>query len=67
MHTQKSTEDGHIATVIYGEKITIDQALITQQFGVSVERVVDATNTLVKEAQVALKNIIESNVFINKE
>jgi hypothetical protein len=52
---------------ICGEKITINQLLITQQFGVNVERTVDATNVLVKKAQVTLKNIVGSNVFINKE
>jgi hypothetical protein len=41
--------------------------LIAQQFGISVEGSVDATNALVKEAQVVLKNIVGLNVFINKE
>jgi hypothetical protein len=50
-----------------GEKITIDQTLITQQFGVSAKRAVDVSNALVKEAQIALKNITKSNVFVNKE
>jgi len=48
-------------------KITIDQVLIAQQFGVNVKGMVDATNALIKEAQVALKNIARSNAFINKE
>jgi hypothetical protein len=54
-------------TIVCGEKITIDQALIIQQFGNHVERMIDATNPLVKEAQVALKNIVGLDVFINKE
>jgi len=54
----RATKDGHIKKVICGEKITIDQALIVQQFGISVEGTVDATNALFKEAQVALKNIV---------
>jgi hypothetical protein len=49
------------------EKITIDQTLIIQQFGNYVERMIDATNALVKEAQVASKNIVGLDVFINKE
>ncbi len=59
-------EDGHTRTIVYGEKITIDQVLIAQQFGISVEGLVDATNALVKEAQIALKNIAKLDVFINK-
>lgn len=49
------------------EKITIDQVLIVQQFGVNIKGMVDATNALVKEAQVALKNVVGSNAFVNKE
>lgn len=41
--------------------------LIAQQFGVNVKRMVDATNALVKEVQVALKNIAGSNAFVNKK
>jgi hypothetical protein len=41
--------------------------LITQQLGVSVEGVVDVMNTLVKEAQVALNNIVGLDAFINKK
>jgi hypothetical protein len=41
--------------------------LIVQQFGVNVKEMVDATNALLKEAQVALKNIVGSNAFVNKE
>jgi hypothetical protein len=50
-----------------GENITIDQTLIALQFGVSVEEVIDAMNTLVKEAQVALKSIAGLDAFVNKE
>jgi hypothetical protein len=38
-----------------------------KQFGVSVEGMVDATNVLVKEVQVALKNIVGLDAFVNKE
>jgi hypothetical protein len=41
--------------------------LITQQLGVSVEGVVDVMNALVKEAQVALNNIVGLDAFINKK
>ncbi len=47
-------------------KITIDQALIVKRFNVNVERAVDATNALVKEAQIALKNIVRLDAFVNK-
>ncbi len=67
LHTWESIEDGHIRVVVCGEKITIDQTLIVQQFGISDEWVVNATNALVKEAQVAIKNITRSNAFVNKE
>jgi hypothetical protein len=66
-HTRESTKDGHIRRVVCGEKITNDEALIAEQFGISVEGMVDGTNALVKEAQVALKNIVGLDVFINKE
>jgi len=66
-HTQESTKDGHIRRVVCGENITIDQMLIAQQFDISVEVAVDATNALVKEAQVAFKNIVGLDAFINKE
>ncbi len=39
--------------------------VIAQQFGVNVEEVVDATNALVKEVQVTLKNIV--GLDVNKE
>ncbi len=67
MHTWESIKDGCIRAVVCGEKITINQTLIVQQFGVSFEGVVDATNALVKEAQVALKNIAKLDAFVNKE
>jgi len=54
-------------TFVCGEKITIDQVLIAQQFSISVEGDVVGTNALVKEAQVALQNIVGLDVFINKE
>ncbi len=66
-HTQKSIKDGHIRRIICGEKITIDRTLIVQHFGINVEGTIDATNALVKEAQVALKNIVGLDAFINKE
>jgi hypothetical protein len=37
-----------------------------KQFSVNVEGAMDATNALVKEAQVALKNITGPHAFINK-
>ncbi len=40
--------------------------LITQQFGVNVERMVDVANALVKEAH-AFKNIVGPHAFVNKE
>jgi len=66
-HTWESTKDGRIRTIICGERITIDQTLIIKQFGINVEGVMDATNALVKKVQVALKNIIGSDAFVNKE
>jgi len=50
LHTWESIEDGRIRAIVCGEKITIDQTLIVQQFGVSVKGVVDVVNALVKEA-----------------
>jgi len=41
--------------------------LIIKQFGISAEGVVDATNMLVKKAQVAFKNIARVDAFVNKE
>jgi hypothetical protein len=40
--------------------------LIAQQFGVSVERILDATNTLVKKGQAIIKNIARPNAFVDK-
>jgi hypothetical protein len=37
LHAWESIEDGHIRVVVCGEKITIDQMLIVQQFGISDE------------------------------
>jgi hypothetical protein len=67
LHTWESTEDGRIQVVVCGEKITTNQTLIVQQFGVSVEGVVDVANVLVKKAQVAFKNITGLDAFVNKE
>jgi hypothetical protein len=66
LHTWESIEDGHIRAIVYGEKITIDQTLFAQQFNINDEGVVNAANTLVKEAQVAFKNIVGPDVFVNK-
>jgi predicted transposase YbfD/YdcC len=66
LHTWECTKDGLIQVVVRGEKITIDQMLIIKQFGVNVEGV-DATNVLVKEVQVAFKNIAGLDAFVNKE
>ncbi len=67
LHAWESIEDGHIRVVVCGEKITIDQMLIVQQFGINDEWVVNATNALVKEAQVAIKNIVRLDAFVNKK
>ncbi len=67
LHTLESTKDGQIWTILYGERITIDQMLIAKQFGVSAEGVVDATNTQAKEVEVAFKNIVGLDAFVNKE
>jgi hypothetical protein len=40
--------------------------LIIQQFNVSAKGIIDATNTLVKEAQVVLRNIVRWDAFITK-
>jgi hypothetical protein len=60
-------EDGRIRTIVNGEKITIDQTLFAKQFSVSIEGTMDVANALIKEAQMALKNIVGPNAFINKE
>jgi hypothetical protein len=41
--------------------------LIMKQFGVNVKGMVDAVNMLVKEAQMALLNIVGLDAFVNKE
>jgi hypothetical protein len=66
LHTWDSTKDGQIR-VVCGQKITIFQTLIAKQFGVSTEGAVDVTNALVKKVQVAMKNIIGLDAFVNKE
>jgi hypothetical protein len=66
LHTWESIEDGDIKAIVCGEKITIDQTLFAQQFGINEEGVVNAVNALVKEAQVAFKNIAGLDVFVNK-
>jgi hypothetical protein len=53
--------------LVCGEKITINQTLIAQQFGVNAKGGIDATNALVKEAQVALRNIPRLDAFVDKE
>ncbi len=58
LHTWESIEDGHIRAIVCGENITINQVLIAQQFGISVEGMVDVMNTLVKKAQVVFKSIV---------
>jgi hypothetical protein len=67
LHTWESIEDGCIKVVVCGEKIIIDQTLITQQFGVSVKGIVNVVNTLGKEVQVVCKNIVGLDAFVNKE
>jgi hypothetical protein len=67
LHTLESTKDGCIRAIVFSEKITINQMLIVQQFGVSFEGVVDTTNAFVKEAQVTLKNIVGLDAFVNKK
>ncbi len=60
-------KDGQMWIIVNGEKIMIDQTLIAKQFGVGTKGVVDAANALVKKAQVALKNIVGLDAFVNKE
>jgi hypothetical protein len=67
LHTCESIENGCIRVVVCGEKIIIDQTLITQQFGVSVKGTVNVVNTLGKEVQIAFKNIVGPDAFVNKE
>jgi hypothetical protein len=67
LQTWESTKVGCIRVVVCGEKITINQMLIAQQFGISVEGMIDATNVLVKDAQVIFKNIVRLDAFVNKE
>ncbi len=65
--TWESIKEGQIQAIVNSERIGINQVLIVKQFGVSIEGVVDATNALVKEAQVALKNVTGLDAFMNKE
>jgi hypothetical protein len=67
LHTWESIEDGYIHVVICGEKITTNQTLIVQQFGVSVQGAIDAAKTLVKKAHVVFTNIIGLDAFVNKK
>jgi hypothetical protein len=55
---------GKNSSNINSERISIDQTLIVKQFGVNIEGVMDATNALVKEAQVALKNVTGLDAFM---
>jgi hypothetical protein len=47
LHTWEYIEDGQIQAIICGKKITINQVLFAQQFGVWDEGMVDAANALV--------------------
>ncbi len=67
LQTWESTKYGQMWIIVNGEKIMIDQTLIAKQFGVGTKGVVDAANALVKKAQVALKNIVGLDAFVNKE
>jgi hypothetical protein len=58
LHAWEFVENGCIRIVVCGEKIIIDQTLITQQFGVNVKGTIIVVNTLVKEVQVAFKKHI---------
>jgi hypothetical protein len=48
LHIWESTKDGHIKAIVCGEKITIEQVQIAQQFGVNVEGTIDVVNALIK-------------------
>jgi hypothetical protein len=67
LHIWESIDDGCIQVVVCGEKIAIDQLLIVQEIGVSVEGAVDVANVFVKEAQIVFKNIVGLDAFANKE
>ncbi len=47
LHTWEYIEDGQIQAIVCGKKITINQVLFAQQFGVWDEGMVDAANALV--------------------
>jgi hypothetical protein len=67
LQTWESTKNEQIRPIVNGERITIDQTLIVKQIGFNIKGVVDVVNALVKEVQVALKNIARPYAFINKE
>ncbi len=48
-------------------KSPLTKCWLLSNLAVSVEGIVDAMNTLVKEAQDAFKNIAELDAFVNKE
>lgn len=50
-----------------GKKFTIDQMFIKEQLNIHSQGVVDVANALVKDAKKALKNIVGSNAFMEKE
>ncbi len=50
-----------------GKKFTIDQMFVKEQLNIHLEGVVDAVNALVKYAKKALKKIVGSNAFVEKE
>jgi hypothetical protein len=55
LHTWESIEDGHIKAIVCGEKITIEQAQITQQFGISAKGIVNVVNALIKGPELLSK------------
>jgi hypothetical protein len=67
LHIWESAKYGQIRTMICGERITVDQTLIVKQFGINAEGTKDATNALVKEVQMAFKNMVGLDAFVNKE
>lgn len=67
LHTWESIKDRGIWTKVCGEKIIIEQVLISRQFNVSVEGVVDVANALVNETQTVFKNIMGLYAFVEKE
>lgn len=53
--------------MVGGEEIVIGLMLIAKQFSVNIKWAIDVANALIKEAQIALKNIIGSNAFMEME